>query len=74
MEVKRCPLCWIRPESGVIEHLLRDHRRSEIEARILLERVDQGSLGRNAEGRKRDLRAVGSHKMPRGQGFYWGKR
>ena len=53
METRQCPLCWIRPESGVVEHLRRDHRRSEVEARALLERTNEGSLGWNAEGRKR---------------------
>ena len=53
MEVRRCPLCWVRPESGVIEHLRRDHRRSEIEARTLLEGTNEVGLGWNAKGRKK---------------------
>jgi hypothetical protein len=56
MEVRRCPLCWVRPESGVIEHLRWDHRRSEVEARKLLERTNEGGLGWNAEGRKKGTR------------------
>ena len=55
METRQCPLCWIRPESGVVEHLRRDHRRSEVEARALLERTNEGSLGWNVEGRKRGV-------------------
>jgi hypothetical protein len=55
METRRCPLCWIRPECGVIEHLRRDHRRSEVEAHTLLERSNQGSLGCNAEGRRKGI-------------------
>ena len=55
METRRCPLCWVRAEYGVIEHLRRDHRRSEVEARALLERINEGSLGWNAEGRKRGV-------------------
>jgi hypothetical protein len=53
MENRGCPLCWIKPECAVIEHLRRDHRRTEVEARKLLERANEGSLGWNAEGRKR---------------------
>lgn len=53
METGRCPLCWARALYGVIEHLRRDHHRSEIEARTLLERSSQGSLGWNAEDRKK---------------------
>jgi hypothetical protein len=49
METQRCPLCYIRAEYGVIDHLRRDHRRSEIEARTLVERSREGSLGWNAE-------------------------
>ncbi len=49
METRRCPLCWARAEYGVVEHLRRDHRRSEIEARVLLERTNEGSLGWNEE-------------------------
>jgi hypothetical protein len=52
METRRCPLCWISPECGVIEHLRRDHRRSEVEARALMERYKDGTLGWNAESRK----------------------
>jgi len=53
METGRCPLCWATALYGVIEHLRRDHRRSEIEPRTLLERSNQGSLGWNAQGRKK---------------------
>jgi hypothetical protein len=55
METRQCPLCWVRAECGIIEHLRRDHRRSEVEARALLERTNEGSLGWNAEGRKRGV-------------------
>ncbi len=47
METRRCPLCWVKAEYGVIEHLRRDHLRSEVEALVLLERTDEGSPGWN---------------------------
>ena len=50
MVIRRCPLCWINPETGVVEHLRSDHRRSEIEACTLLERAYGGALGWDAEG------------------------
>jgi len=52
METQRCPLCQIRAEQGVLEHLRRDHRRTEAEARALMERYRDGTLGWNAEGGK----------------------
>jgi hypothetical protein len=55
VQIRRCPLCWIRPESGIIEHLRQEHRRSEIEACTLLERHYYGSIGRNAEGLKKEI-------------------
>jgi hypothetical protein len=55
MQIRLCPLCGIRPESGVIEHLRREHRRTEIEACSLLERHYHGSIGRNAEGRNKGI-------------------
>jgi hypothetical protein len=52
METLRCPLCYISVEYGVIDHLGRDHRWTEFEARALVERSKEGSLGWNAEGRR----------------------
>lgn len=51
MEPQRCPLCQIRAEQGVLEHLRRDHRRTEAETRVLMERYRDETLGWNAEGR-----------------------
>jgi len=44
METLRCPLCYISVECGVIDHLRRDHRRTEFEARALVERRRGKSL------------------------------
>jgi hypothetical protein len=55
VQIRLCPLCGIRPESGVIEHLRREHRRSDVEACALLERQYHGSLGCDAEGRKKRI-------------------
>jgi len=63
MVIRRCPLCWIKPETGVVEHLRSDHHRSEIEACTLLERAYRETLGSNAEGRKKDRRTIGSRKL-----------
>jgi len=49
----RCPLCNIQPANGVIEHLEHDHRRTDDEARALLERSMEGTLGWDPETRKR---------------------
>ncbi len=57
MDAQRCPLCQIRAEQGVLEHLRRDHRRTEAEARVLMERYRLGTLGWNAEGRKERRRS-----------------
>lgn len=52
-ELKRCPLCYVRLERSVIDHLQRDHRRSYDDARALLERVVEGTLGWDPEVKKK---------------------
>lgn len=53
MERKRCPLCYVRLERGVINHPQRDHHRTYDEARALLERSVEGTLGWDPEVKKR---------------------
>lgn len=60
-EPKRCPLCNVRLESGVINHLQRDHRRTYDDARALLERSVEGTLGWDPEVKKR--KASFSHNV-----------
>jgi len=52
-EQKRCPLCSAIAAVEVIEHLKREHRRTEAEARVLLERAMEGTLGWDPEIKKR---------------------
>jgi hypothetical protein len=40
--------------SGIFEHLKREHRRTEAEARALLERDAEGTLGWDPEIKKRN--------------------
>jgi len=64
METLRCPLCYISVEYGVIDHLGRDHRRTEFEARALVERSKEGSLGWNAEGRRGRVVEQVANRLP----------
>ena len=57
METLRCPLCYISVECGVIDHLRRDHRRTEFEARTLVERSKEGILGWNAQNARQKVRS-----------------
>lgn len=49
---RRCPLCSATVACGVIEHLKSDHRRTETEARALMERVIEGTLGWDPQVKK----------------------
>jgi len=53
MQRKRCPLCYVKLDSGVMDHLQRDHRRTDAEARELLERSVEGTLGWDPEVKKK---------------------
>jgi len=55
MEIGRCPLCYIRPNRSVLDHLQRDHRRSDDEARALLARAKEETLGWDPEAKKKRL-------------------
>jgi hypothetical protein len=50
-----CPLCSATTGSNIIEHLKTEHRRTEAEARALMEREMEGTLGWDPEIRKRKL-------------------
>jgi hypothetical protein len=52
-ELRRCPLCSTTALSGIFEHLRREHRRTEAEARALMERDMEGTLGWDPEIKKR---------------------
>jgi hypothetical protein len=52
-ERNRCPLCSSIKKLGVFEHLRSEHRRTEAEARALLERQMEGTLGWDPEVKKR---------------------
>ena len=54
-EPNRCPLCHSGSVSSVIEHLTSVHRRTEAEARALMEREMEGTLGWDPEVKKRNL-------------------
>jgi len=51
--MERCPLCSAQIKSGVLEHLEGDHRRTEFEARKLMERAAAGTLGWDPETKKK---------------------
>ncbi|MGO9603703.1 MAG: hypothetical protein ACLQAT_09955 [Candidatus Binataceae bacterium] len=51
--MNRCPLCSAITNLGVIQHLTKEHRRTEAEARALLERQMEGTLGWDPETKKR---------------------
>jgi hypothetical protein len=51
-EANRCPLCSSITRRGVIEHLTSEHRRTEAEARALMEREMEGTLGWDPEIKK----------------------
>ncbi len=53
VELNRCPLCSAITNLGVIQHLTKEHRRTEAEARALLERQMEGTLGWDPETKKR---------------------
>ena len=53
MQQKRCPLCYVKLDSGVIVHLQRDHRRTDAEARELLQRSVESTLGWDPEIKKK---------------------
>ncbi|GEM_PF-3359146 len=42
---ERCPLCFAHVQRGALEHLQLEHRRTAAEARALLERSAEGTLG-----------------------------
>ncbi len=50
---KRCPLCSGTVKDSMIKHLTSDHRRTEVEARALLQRSVEGTLGWDPEAKKR---------------------
>jgi hypothetical protein len=52
-EQKRCPLCSAIAAVEMIEHLKKEHRRTEAEARTLIERELEGTLGWDPEVKKR---------------------
>jgi len=54
-EPNRCPLCHSSSASSVIRHLTSVHRRTEAEARELMEREMEGTLGWDPEVKKRNL-------------------
>jgi len=47
-----CPLCWASIERNILHHLQLDHLRTEAEARLLLERSAEGTLGWDPETKK----------------------
>ena len=51
-EPNRCPLCSSIAKLGVFEHLKNEHRRTEAEARALMERQMEGTLGWDPEVKK----------------------
>src|SRR5260370_21873858 len=53
VDILRCPLCWALTRRGAIEHLKAAHRRTEIEAREIMERTAEGTLGWDPETRKK---------------------
>jgi hypothetical protein len=55
MEIGRCPLCYIRPNCSVLDHLQQDHRRNDDEARALLARAREETLGWDPEAKKKRL-------------------
>ncbi len=57
-EPKRCPLCSVRLERGVIDHLQHDHRRSYDDARALVERAVEGALGWDPEVKKNKVNSA----------------
>ncbi len=59
MKVRRCPLCWVTPESGVIEHLRRDHRRSGRRSARTAGAYQRTRLG--LERRKPEERSLGAN-------------
>ncbi len=52
-EANRCPLCCARTKHGVIKHLKVDHQRTEIDAREIMARSAEGTLGWDPEIRKK---------------------
>jgi len=52
-EQRRCPLCSAIAAVEIIEHLKREHRRTEAEARVLIERQIEGTLGWDPAIKKR---------------------
>ena len=50
-----CPLCSAAAEIEIIEHLKREHRRTEAEAHAVMEREMEGTLGWDPELKKRKL-------------------
>jgi hypothetical protein len=51
--VERCPLCSARIDRNVLEHLQHDHGRTEGEARALVVRSVEGTLGWDPETKKK---------------------
>ena len=52
--IEKCPLCFARV-GRVIEHLRSDHRRTMVEARELLQRSLEGTLGWDPVAKKEKL-------------------
>ena len=50
-----CPLCSANAGIEIIEHLKREHRRTEAEAHAVMEREMEGTLGWDPEIKKRKL-------------------
>jgi hypothetical protein len=50
--IDTCPLCSATNERSILHHPRLDHRRTEAEARLLLERSAEGTLGWDPETKK----------------------
>jgi hypothetical protein len=57
MYTERCSLCYAFTRNGAIEHLERDHRRTNAEACVLVERSKEGTLGWNAQNSRQKVRS-----------------
>ena len=56
MHTERCPLCYVFTRNA-IKHLERDHRRTDAEACVLVERSNEGTLGWNARNGRQKVRS-----------------
>ncbi len=53
-DARRCPLCsGTVITCSLIQHLINEHRRTEPEARIVLHRSVEGTLGWDPEAKKK---------------------